>query len=55
MVESHVAARLNGYIGGYGNPKDFDEEWPKLGLNEKMAEYVRKELIRNGGAGRACS
>ena len=46
LVDSHVACRLNGYVGGYGRRSDLDAEWEKLGLNEKMAEYVRKELIR---------
>jgi len=47
LIPSHVAARINGYVGGYGKKKDFEAEWPKLGLNEKMAEYVGKELNKN--------
>jgi len=47
LIKSHVAARLNGYIGGYGKPSLFDVEWEKLGINEKMAEYVRKQMLRN--------
>ncbi len=52
-MESHVAARLNGYVGGYGRPADFDAEWEGMGLNERMADYVRKELVR-AGRGVAC-
>jgi len=44
LIKSHVAARLNGYIGGYGNIKDFNIEAPQLGLNEKMVEYVVKKM-----------
>ncbi len=47
LITSHVAARLNGYVGGYGRPSSFAEEAPKLGLNQKMEEYVKKELQRN--------
>ena len=47
LVENHVAARLNGYVGGYGKASAFEAEWEGLGLNNKMAEYVKKELIKN--------
>ena len=46
LLNSHVACRLNGYVGGYGKPSDFDQEWEKLGLNEKMADYVRNQMKR---------
>ncbi|KAF0291370.1 Peptide methionine sulfoxide reductase [Amphibalanus amphitrite] len=45
LIKSHVAARLNGYVGGYGKLQDFDAEWERLGLNNQMAEYVRN-IIR---------
>ena len=44
LIRSHVASRLNGYVGGYGTIKDFNVEGPKLGLNEKMVEYVAKKM-----------
>lgn len=44
LIKSHVAARLNGYIGGYGKAADFATEATKLGLNEKMIEYVSKQM-----------
>jgi len=47
LITNHVAARINGYIGGYGKPSMFDAEWEKLGINEKMADYVRKQLIKS--------
>lgn len=47
LNESHVAARVNGFVGGYGKKTDFDAEWEKLGLNEKMADYVRTQHLKN--------
>ena len=44
LISSHVAARINGYIGGYGKVQDFNAEGPKLGLNEKMVEYVARKM-----------
>ena len=44
LIKSHAAARLNGYIGGYGKPADLQTEGVKLGLNEKMIEYVLKQM-----------
>ncbi|NP_001040364.1 methionine sulfoxide reductase [Bombyx mori] len=54
LQTSHWAARLNGYLVGVGGMNQFDQELPKLGLNEKQAEYVRRELERNEGGGLAC-
>ena len=47
VVMSHVCTRINGYVGSYGKIKDFDKEWDTLGLNEQLAEYVRKQMIKN--------
>jgi peptide-methionine (S)-S-oxide reductase len=47
LIASHVSARLNGFIGGYGKIKDFEAEWEKMGLNEKMAEYVKSQMVKN--------
>jgi len=44
LIKSHVAARINGYIGGYGNIGEFNTEAPQLGLNKKMMEYVVKKM-----------
>jgi peptide-methionine (S)-S-oxide reductase len=41
LITSHVAARLNGYIGGYGKMSDFDQEWKALGITERMAMFVK--------------
>lgn len=42
LIKSHVAARINGYIGGYGSVANFDKEWKTWGITEKMAEYIRE-------------
>ena len=47
IVRSHVCARLNGYVNGNGKVSDFEQEWEKLGINEKMAEYVRNQMTKN--------
>jgi len=47
ITNSHVCARLNGYVAGYGDVKEFEKEWAELGLNEKQAEYVKAALCKN--------
>lgn len=44
LLTSHVLARLNGYVGGFGTRAAFEEEWPTLGVGEKVANYVRKNM-----------
>ena len=46
LNNSHIAARLNGYVGGYGNFAAFEAELPKLNLDEKTADYVRNIMKR---------
>ncbi|KPI97269.1 Peptide methionine sulfoxide reductase [Papilio xuthus] len=54
LQTSHLAARLNGYLVGVGGKTQFEKEVAQLGLSEKQAEYVRRELERNEGGGLAC-
>ncbi|XP_039755354.1 peptide methionine sulfoxide reductase [Pararge aegeria] len=54
LQTSHLAARLNGYLVGVGGKTQFEQEVVRLGLSEKQAEYVRRELERNEGGGLAC-
>jgi len=44
LNDSHIAARLNGYVGGYGTFAAFEAELPKLGLDEKTADYIRRVM-----------
>jgi len=46
LLDSHVCCRLNGYVAGYGDMKEFEKEWPKLNLNEKQVVYVKKAAGR---------
>ncbi|XP_067011750.2 peptide methionine sulfoxide reductase [Anabrus simplex] len=54
LISSYLAARLNGYVVGFGGVAQFDAEVEKLGLDEKTAEYVRKLVVRYEGQGLAC-
>ena len=44
LKRSRVAARLNGYVGGFGSLKSFEAEVDKLKLCEAQADLV-KEII----------
>jgi peptide-methionine (S)-S-oxide reductase len=44
LNSSHIATRLNGYVGGYGTLAAFEAELPKLNLDDKTAEYVRRAI-----------
>jgi peptide-methionine (S)-S-oxide reductase len=54
LVSSHIAARLNGYVVGRGGVKQFDEEAPKLGINEELAQEIRKYVVKYEGQGLFC-
>eukprot|EP00118_Oscarella_pearsei_P013278 m.104605 g.104605 ORF g.104605 m.104605 type:complete len:154 (+) comp37206_c0_seq3:249-710(+) len=40
LITSHVAARLNGYLGGYGSRKGLEAEISAFGLSESMKVKV---------------
>jgi len=44
LIRSYVAARLNGYLGGYGKIKAFEAEADALGLTPTVEQYVRSRL-----------
>lgn len=48
IITSYTAARLNGYLGGFGMLKNLELEIDEFGLNEEQKEYVRKK-VRMGG------
>lgn len=54
LHSSYLAAKLNGYLVGVGGIEQFEEEVDKLGLTEKIADYVRNELIKNKGGNLYC-
>lgn len=51
---SHLAARLNGYVVGFGGIKQFEEEAEQLGLTDDVRDYVRKYVIQYEGSGLSC-
>ncbi|KAI5721293.1 hypothetical protein M8J77_018753 [Diaphorina citri] len=51
---SHLAARLNGYVVGFGGIKQFEEEADQLGLSEDVKNYVRNYVKRYEGSGMMC-
>jgi len=44
LLQSTVAARLNGYTSGYGSKESFLMEKDKLGLSAKVVDYVVKKI-----------
>jgi len=44
LIKSHVAARINGYLGNYGRKADFEEESKKFGLNEDQIDYIMDNI-----------
>ncbi|XP_075225174.1 methionine sulfoxide reductase A [Lycorma delicatula] len=54
LIKSHIAARLNGYVIGIGGVKQFNEEAEKLGLEDKVRDYVYKLVKENEGRGLIC-
>ncbi len=52
LNNSHVATRLNGYVGGYGTLAAFEEELPRLKLDDRVAAYIRNAIAR--GSNVAC-
>ena len=39
-----MAARLNGYVGGYGSLKNFEAEVDELKISDAQADMVQKIL-----------
>jgi len=46
LVHSHVATRLNGYLGGYGTLDDFENECKELYLPESVEEFVKRQFAK---------
>ena len=41
IIQSWPAARLNGFVCGYGNRDQFDTEWPQFGIND---DAIRRKV-----------
>lgn len=44
LLESHLAARLNGWLSGYGTISQFEDEKDNLGLNNDHIQYLRRNI-----------
>lgn len=47
FVNSTSAARVNGFIGGYGDIAQFEEEFPLLGLSADKVVFLKDIIDRN--------
>jgi peptide-methionine (S)-S-oxide reductase len=46
FIDSTAAARLNGYVGGYGTPEQLEGELESFGLSEQAEQYIRERVSR---------
>ncbi|XP_055608896.1 peptide methionine sulfoxide reductase-like [Uranotaenia lowii] len=54
LQTSHVAARLNGFLGGAGSLEQFELESQHLNLSPEQIQYVKNFLIENPDMGISC-
>lgn len=54
IISSTVAARVNGYLGGYGSPERLQKELPSFGLSEKGRKRLLEILSELRPAFRNC-
>lgn len=54
LQTSQVAAKLNGYIAGVGTTENFEKDVQQLGIPEKIAGYVKIQLLANYGGSLYC-
>ena len=47
FINSTAAARVNGYLGGYGSHDQFHQEEHNLGLSDELTESLDKRVKRN--------
>jgi len=48
LVTSHVAAKVNGYIGGYGTLQQFERDSVNWQLSEAQNDALKKVIARGG-------
>ena len=54
LQESHVAARLNGYIAGLGTEEMLNTDLASFGLPDNYVQYVKKFYMSNKSTGLFC-
>jgi len=53
LIDSHVAAKVNGYIGGYGTLEQFERDSANWQLNEQQINTL-KAVVARGGVHASC-
>ena len=46
FISSTVAARLNGYIGGFGTENQLEQELGSFALSDRAEKYIRERVSR---------
>jgi peptide-methionine (S)-S-oxide reductase len=54
LVNSRAAARLNGYVAGYGSPAQLKEELPGLGLSAETGQHLLASLTTKSKPSELC-
>ncbi|XP_076259490.1 methionine sulfoxide reductase A isoform X2 [Rhynchophorus ferrugineus] len=54
LQTSEVAAKLNGYIAGVGTVEEFEKDVKRLAIPEKIASFVKIQLLENMGGTLYC-
>jgi len=54
LVASRSAARLNGYVVGFGSPAQLQEELPELGLSPEAGQQLLAALTAKSGHPQGC-
>jgi methionine-S-sulfoxide reductase len=54
FINSTAAARINGYLGGYGTPKELSHDLESFGLSQKVKETLVDILSESRPAFRSC-
>lgn len=44
VIDEPIAARLNGYLNGYGSVQEFEKESPRMNLKEELIDYLRSAI-----------
>jgi len=54
LENSHVACRLNGYLGGYGTTEELKKEIDELWLPTSVLQYVINQIPKNKRSATGC-
>lgn len=54
LLTSYVAAKLNGFLGGYGGIEEFEKQVEYFGLTSSQENIIREHLLKNTNVGPSC-